>query len=48
MPLEKVGEDGWRWGKQGKIYRGKGARLKALRQARAVITSQLRVGKKPE
>jgi hypothetical protein len=27
---------GYRWGKTGKIYRGKGAKAKALRQGRAI------------
>jgi hypothetical protein len=41
MPLQRVG-DGWRWGSQGKIYRGKGARLKALLQGRAIEASKRR------
>jgi len=38
MPIHKVkkgGKTGYRWGKHGKVYTGRGARGKALRQARA-------------
>jgi hypothetical protein len=42
MPLEKVMKDGqecWRWGNQ-KLYCGKDAKKKALKQALAIIASQ--------
>jgi len=38
MPTEKVG-GGYRWGKKGKIYRGKGAKAKAEKQGRAIRAS---------
>lgn len=38
MPVRKV-KGGYRWGKSGKIYRGKGAKSKAKRQARAIYAS---------
>ena len=34
MPVEKVG-GGYRWGKKGKVYKGKGAKAKAAKQGRA-------------
>jgi len=34
MPVRKV-KGGYRWGRHGKIYRGKGARSKAAKQGRA-------------
>lgn len=34
MPVRKV-KGGYRWGKHGKIYRGKGAKARAARQGRA-------------
>jgi len=41
MPVESVRDKrnkivGYRWGKTGKVYRGKGARAKALLQGRAI------------
>jgi len=45
MPTRKVG-GGYRWGKTGKIYRGKGAKARANRQGRAVRASQRRRGKR--
>ena len=40
MPVESVRKKGkivgYRWGKSGKIYRGKGAKDKALKQGRAI------------
>ena len=35
----KVGKKGYRWGKSGKLYRGKGAKGKAERQARAIYST---------
>lgn len=35
MPLEKCGDNGWRWGQQGKCYEGPGAKMKALKQGYA-------------
>jgi len=39
MPVQSAG-GGKRWGKSGKIYKGKGAARKALRQGIAVMISQ--------
>ena len=41
MPVKKV-SGGYKWGKKGKIYRGKGARAKAARQGRAAYASGYR------
>ena len=41
MPVHKV-KGGYRWGKRGKIYRGKGAKEKALRQGRAAYSNGYR------
>jgi hypothetical protein len=35
MPVEKAG-GGYRYGKKGKIYKGKGAKAKAAKQGRAI------------
>jgi len=35
MPVRKV-KSGYKWGRSGKLYRGKGAKKKAQRQARAI------------
>jgi hypothetical protein len=32
MPLERCGNNGWRYGKSGKCYTGKDAKKKAIRQ----------------
>lgn len=43
MPLmrcQKNGKRGWKWGKSGKCYIGKGAKAKAKRQGRAAKRSQ--------
>jgi len=32
MPLQRCGEGGWRWGKEGKCYTGPGAKKKAIKQ----------------
>jgi hypothetical protein len=45
MPIQRCtrkGKSGYRWGKSGKCYLGRGARRKALRQARAIRASQRR------
>ena len=36
MPVRKVGKDAYQWGKSGKIYRGKGAKRKAILQGIAI------------
>jgi hypothetical protein len=41
MPVRKV-KGGYRWGRSGKIYRGRGAKAKAARQGRAIIANQRR------
>lgn len=38
MPVHKV-KGGYRFGKSGKIYKGKGAKKKAEKQARAIYAS---------
>lgn len=38
MPVRKV-KGGYKWGKSGKVYRGKGAKAKATRQGRAIRAS---------
>lgn len=43
MPVEKA-KGGYRWGKRGKVYRGKGAKAKAARQGQAVKAAQRRRG----
>ena len=40
MPVEKVGSNGYRFGKSGKVFRGKGAKAKAAAQGRAIKASQ--------
>lgn len=45
MPLETVRNKerkiiGYRWGKNGKLYTGKGAKAKALKQGRAIESSK--------
>jgi len=41
MPVKRT-KGGYRWGNHGKIYRGRGAKAKALRQGRAIKASQSR------
>ncbi len=41
MPTEKAGS-GYRYGKSGKTYTGKGAKAKADRQGRAIQASKAR------
>lgn len=38
MPVHKV-KDGYRFEKSGKVYKGKGAKRKAEKQARAIYAS---------
>ncbi|GAG87619.1 unnamed protein product [marine sediment metagenome] len=41
MPVQKA-KGGYRYGRSGKVYRGKGAKKKAARQGRAIKVSQAR------
>ena len=41
MPVRKL-KGGYRYGRSGKLYRGKGAKAKAARQVRAIKASQAR------
>jgi len=41
MPVHKV-KGGYRWGKHGKIYRGKGAKAKAAKQGKAAYANGYR------
>lgn len=45
MPVHKV-KGGYKFGKSGNLYRGKGAKQKAQRQARAIYSSGYKEGKK--
>ena len=36
MPLNRCGENGWKWGSEGKCYTGKDAKQKAIRQGVAI------------
>jgi hypothetical protein len=45
MPVHKSGS-GYKYGKSGKLYTGKGAKEKAEKQARAIRASQAAAGKK--
>lgn len=45
MPVHKV-KGGYKFGKSGKTYRGKGAKKKAQKQARAIYVSEYRDGNK--
>ena len=40
MPIRKTKSGGYKYGSKGKTYYGKGARKKALRQARAIAISK--------
>jgi len=40
MPVERTKGGGYRWGKSGKVYYGKGAKDKALKQGRAIQVSK--------
>lgn len=39
MPVEKVGKDGYRWGKSGKVYHGVNSKKKAEAQGRAILAT---------
>ena len=39
MPVRKTKSGGYKWGKSGKTYRGKGAKAKAEKQGRAIRAS---------
>lgn len=39
MPVHKTKSGGYKWGKSGKTYYGKGAKQKAQKQGRAVRAS---------
>lgn len=39
MPVHKTKSGGYKWGKSGKTYYGKGAKRKAQKQGRAVRAS---------
>lgn len=39
MPIYRVGKEGWRWGKHGKLYKGKDAKRKAWKQAKAAYAN---------
>lgn len=45
MPVKKV-KGGYKYGKTGKTYTGKGAKAKAAKQGRAIKASQARRSKK--
>lgn len=45
MPVHKV-KGGYKFGKSGKTYRGKGAKKKEQRQAREIYTSRYKESKK--
>lgn len=39
MPVHKTSSGGYKWGKRGKTYYGKGAKKRAARQGRAIRAS---------
>jgi len=39
MPVHKTKDGGYQWGNSGKVYKGKDAKQKAMRQARAIYAS---------
>ena len=39
MPVRRTKSGGYKWGKHGKTYYGKGAKKKAARQGRAIRAS---------
>lgn len=47
MPIRRV-SGGYRYGQHGKLYKGKGAKEKAIKQAVAIQYSEKAAGKKPE
>lgn len=42
MPIIKTKGGGYKYGRTGKVYRGKGARAKAAKQGRAIAVSKAR------
>lgn len=40
MPVHKIGKSGYKYGKSGKTYYGKGAKRKAQKQGRAIAISK--------
>lgn len=44
MPVRKTG-GGYKYGKSGKLYKGKGAKAKAAKQGRAIQASKHKKGK---
>ena len=46
QPCQSGGKSGWKWGKNGKCYTGKGAKARAARQGRAVEASKARKRKR--
>lgn len=44
MPVHKAGRSGYQYGKQGKVYRGPGAKARATAQGRAIRASKARHG----
>ncbi len=42
MPVHKVGEDSYQWGRHGKVYSGPDARAKAEAQGRAAFANGYR------
>ncbi len=45
MPCQSGGKRGFKWGSSGKCFTGKGGRVKAARQGRAIKASQSRRSK---
>jgi len=48
MPLEGSKKSGFKWGDAGHLYKGPGAKKKAMAQAVAISYSQKEAGKKPD
>lgn len=46
MPIKKV-NGGYKYGEKGKLYKGPGAKKKAIKQAVAIQYSQKKAGKSP-
>lgn len=40
MPVQQTKGGGYKWGSKGKVYYGKGAKEKALKQGRAIQISK--------
>lgn len=39
MPIKKVGKDGYKFGDSGKLYKGKDAKQKAIKQMKAMYAN---------